>query len=164
VLELLASTLQAPVLMLWHTQFVMSALLGRSVSWKTQNRAADGTAWAYALKNHWMHLLVGIVWGSVVWRTQPAVLPWMAPVLLGMLLAVPFTVLTSRASAGERARRAGLFLTPEETNPSSDLMLLRSTLAEASSNKAQITEAIIDPYTKALHISLLQTAQADPTT
>jgi membrane glycosyltransferase len=37
------------------------------------------------------------------------------PVLAGMLLSVPFTVLTSRVSIGRRLRAAGLLLTPEET-------------------------------------------------
>jgi membrane glycosyltransferase len=164
LLELLASTLQAPLLMLWHTQFVVSAFLGRSVSWKTQNRAAEGTPWGYAFRNHWKHALIGVVWAIVIWRTEPALLGWMTPVLLGLLLAIPFTVLTSRSSAGERARNAGLFLTPEETNPSAEIKLLRSALAEATPDQPEIAEAIIDPFTNALHISLLQTAQGDPKT
>jgi membrane glycosyltransferase len=164
LLELLASTLQAPLLMLWHTQFVVSAFLGRSVSWITQNRAAEGTPWGYAFRNHWKHTLIGVVWAIVIWRTEPALLGWMTPVLLGLLLAIPFTVLTSHSSAGERARKAGLFLTPEETNPSAEIKLLRSALAEVAPDKPEVSEAIIDPFTNALHISLLQTAQADPTT
>jgi membrane glycosyltransferase len=164
LLELLASTLQAPLLMLWHTQFVFSTFLGRSVSWKTQNRAAEGTTWNYAFRNHWKHTLVGIIWAVAVWRAEPALLGWMTPVLLGLLFAIPFTVLTSRATSGERARKAGLFLTPEETNPSADIRLQRSALAEATTVKPKIDQAIVDPYTNALHVSLLRSAQMDPTT
>src|SRR6185436_19113654 len=109
-LELVASTLQAPLLMLWHTKIVVSVLMGRSVSWKTQNRAADGTTWGYAFRNQWWQTLVGVVWGVAVWRAEPALLGWMSPVLFGMLLAIPFAVLTSRRTAGERARKVGLFL------------------------------------------------------
>jgi membrane glycosyltransferase len=169
-LELLFSTLQAPLLMLWHTEFVVSALLGRSVSWKTQNRQADGTSWAYALRNHWKHTLAGLIWGGVVWATEPALLGWMAPVLLGMLLSIPLTTLTSRRSAGEKARNARLFLTPEEAQPSEDIIMLRSALAAVSQPASteiagtKISRVIVDPYLNALHISLLKTAQTDPTT
>jgi membrane glycosyltransferase len=164
LLELVASTLQAPLLMLWHTKFVVSVLMGRSVSWKSQNRAADGTTWGYAFRNQWWQTLVGIVWGVAVWRTEPALLGWMTPVLLGMLLAIPFTVWTSRRTAGEGARNVGLFLTPEETRPSEDIVRLRLALEQAEKSKdVEIAAAIADPYVNALHVALLKSALNDPT-
>src|SRR5437773_12512615 len=91
----------------------------------------------------------------------------MTPVLLGMLLAIPLTVLTSRPSAGDKARKARLFLTPEETQPSNDILVLRASLKEAEKSqtgrpiKAGGEQAIVDPYVNALHLSLLQVAQSD---
>jgi membrane glycosyltransferase len=162
-LELIASTLQAPLLMLWHTQFVTSALMGRSVSWKTQNRAADGTTWAYAFRNQWWQTLVGIIWGVAVWRAEPALLGWISPVLLGMLLAIPFAVWTSRRTEGERARKFGLFLTPEETEPSEDIVRLRLALEEAEQSKnVELPAVIANPRINALHAALLKSAQKDP--
>jgi len=46
------------------------------------------------------------------------------PVLAGMVLSVPLTMWTSRASAGRWLRRAGLLLTPEETDPPAELVAL----------------------------------------
>jgi membrane glycosyltransferase len=46
----------------------------------------------------------------------------MAPVLVGLLLSAPLTVLTSRASVGHRLRERGYFLTPEETNTPVELL------------------------------------------
>jgi membrane glycosyltransferase len=43
--ETVFSTLHAPLLMLWHTRFVASNLLGTSVGWVTQKRSAAGTTW-----------------------------------------------------------------------------------------------------------------------
>jgi len=40
----------------------------------------------------------------------------MMPILSGLILSVPRTVLTSRASVGRWIRRLDLLLTPEETN------------------------------------------------
>src|SRR6478609_2806637 len=63
--ETLFSTLHAPMQMLWHTRFVITLLLGMGVSWGTQNRDADGTEWQYAVRRHWGHVLVGVVWGGL---------------------------------------------------------------------------------------------------
>lgn len=160
-LELLYSTLQAPVLMLWHTQFVVSTLLGSSVGWGTQNRGAEGTSWAYATRQLWKHTFIGIIWGYAVWRIDPALLGWFSPVLLGMLLAIPLTVWTSRSHIGERSRELGLFLTPEETEPNQAVRLLRAVLNEAHQEAPTEEAIIIDPYLHALHISLLERAQSD---
>ena len=57
--ETIFSTLHAPLLMLWHTRFVMTNFAGISVGWTTQKRAADGTDWLYAAQRHWGHTLIG---------------------------------------------------------------------------------------------------------
>jgi membrane glycosyltransferase len=166
LLEFVFSTLQAPLLMLWHTEFIITILMGRSVNWGKQQRKADGTTWKYALKQHWKHTMIGIIWGLVVWRTDRTVFWWFLPVLAGMLLAIPFTVLTSRRTFGEAARRARLFLTPEESEPSVDLVMLRSALAEAAAEPAAdkdhlMRQVIVDPYYNALHLALLP-ERSDP--
>lgn len=167
-LELLYSTLQAPVLMLWHTQFVISILLGRSVSWGKQNRLADGTSWSYAGSQLWKHTAIGLLWGFLVWRADPALLGWFIPVLLGMVLSIPLTVWTSRASVGQAARRAGLFVTPEEISPTGDVLRLRALLSEKGGHDAFVPdvepeEAVIaDPRLNALHLWLLERDQRNP--
>lgn len=156
LLELLYSTLQAPILMLWHTEFVISALLGRSVNWGAQKRSADGTSWSDAIRQHGKHTLVGMLWGGLIWWIDPALMGWFIPVLLGMLLAVPISVFTSRRKAGERARKAGLFLTPEETKPSADIVRLRELVHEAAETHGSDPEEVLtNPYCNALHIELL---------
>src|SRR6185312_8861017 len=55
----------------------------------------------------------------------PAFFWWMFPVILGMVLSVPFTVLTSRASLGRRLRAWGLLLTPEEQTPPPEIRALQ---------------------------------------
>jgi membrane glycosyltransferase len=59
-----------------------------------------------------------------------------------------------------------LFSTPEETAPSADLMVLRNELRQAGADErtALIPDAIADPYVNALHVWLLHTAQAAPST
>jgi membrane glycosyltransferase len=170
LLETVFSTLHAPLQMLWHTRFVVTNLLGRTVGWDTQKRAADGTSWKYALKRHWGHAAIGLLWGVVVWELDPFMLWWFLPVFAGMVLSVPVSVLTSRSYWGARARAAGLFLTPEETQPPPELDTLRVRLAsmagagevEERPKDSGLAEAILDPYVNAIHVSLLREKKLNP--
>jgi membrane glycosyltransferase len=168
--ETIFSTLHAPLLMLWHTRFVIMNVAGVSVGWTTQKREADGTDWLYAAQRHWGHVLIGVVWGWFIWRLDPGLFWWFTPVLAGMVLSVPLSVFTSRRSLGAWAKTAGLFLTPEETVPPMELVSLRSQmkihdLTDGSplfNNHAGLATAVLDPYVNAVHVSLLREKQLNP--
>ncbi|HEX2790855.1 MAG TPA: glucans biosynthesis glucosyltransferase MdoH [Steroidobacteraceae bacterium] len=113
--EQLLSILLAPTMMLFHSEFVLRALLGRSVGWDAQARGDRGVPWREALLRHKWHLGIGLVWGSAILLLAPNFIWWMSPVIAGMLLSVPLTVLTSRADLGRALRHRGWLLTPEET-------------------------------------------------
>jgi membrane glycosyltransferase len=170
VLETAFSTLHAPLQMLWHTQFVISSLVGRTVRWDPQKRVADGTAWSYAIRRHWGHVLIGIAWGTFIWWLKPSSFWWFVPVFAGMVFSLPFSVLTSRSELGARARGLGLFLTPEETSPPPELDTLRVRLASMGGTEdptdrthdAGLAEAVLDPYVNAIHVSLLREKQLNP--
>ena len=168
--ETIFSTLHAPLLMLWHTRFVLTNLLGISVGWTTQKRAADGTTWLYAIQRHWGHTLIGILWGMFMWELEPSLFWWFTPVLAGMALSIPLSVLTSRRNLGARAKSVGLFLTPEETQPPEEIISLRSNLKiheltddpTPTRPHAGLAESILDPYVNAIHVSLLREKQLNP--
>jgi membrane glycosyltransferase len=107
--------------MLFHSEFVVRALLGRSVGWDAQARGDRGITWHEAFQRHKWHLSIGLVWGAVILMLAPDFIWWMSPVILGMLIAVPFTVLTSRADFGRALRAHGWLLTPEETQEPPEL-------------------------------------------
>jgi membrane glycosyltransferase len=171
--ETIFSTLHAPLLMLWHTRFVLTNLAGISVGWATQNRSADGTNWLYAAQRHWGHTLIGIGWGCFTWWLAPGLFWWFTPVLAGMVFSVPLSVLTSRRSLGARTKQVGLFLTPEEICPPAEIVSLRSrmaihelTEAEYETNRcrphAGLAATVLDPYVNAIHVSLLREKQLNP--
>jgi membrane glycosyltransferase len=168
--ETIFSTLHAPLLMLWHTQFVITNLLGVSVGWAPQKRAADGGAWVSAVRRHWWHTLVGLVWGVFMWQLDRTLFWWFTPVLAGMVLSIPLSVFTSRRSLGARARKMDLFLTPEETAPPPELVALRARMkvheiTEDTTPRhphAGLAEAVLDPYVNAIHVSLLREKQLNP--
>jgi membrane glycosyltransferase len=168
VLETIFSSLHAPLQMLWHSSFVATILLGIGVHWGPQKRTANGIAWTEAIRRHWGQTLLGAAWGLAVWKLDPATFWWFVPVLAGMLLAIPLSVLTSRMSLGSRARSLGLFLTPEEIHPPSELDTLRVRMALLEKTQAAqpadaiIAEAVLDPYVNAIHVSLLREKQLNP--
>ena len=171
ICETIFSTLHAPLLMLWHTRFVITNIAGISVGWMTQKRNADGTGWLYAVQRHWGHTLIGLAWGCFTLELDPGLFWWFTPVLAGMVFSIPLSVLTSRRSLGTRAKSAGLFLTPEETAPPMELVSLRSRmkiheLTEDNSPRchvhAGLAAAVLDPYVNAIHVTLLREKQLNP--
>jgi len=125
LVEQLFSVLLAPSMMLFHSMFVVQTLLGRSVRWDAQSRTDRGVTFVEAFRRQWWHLALGLAWGAVMLRTAPQFFWWLTPVLAGLICSIPLTVLTSRSAAGERLRRWGLLLTPEETAPPRELLRVR---------------------------------------
>jgi len=125
------------MMMLFHTTFVVSALFGRSVGWDAQPRGDRGISWREGLVRHKWHLMLGLVWGAAILTLAPKFIWWMIPVLAGMIVAVPFTVLTSRASLGRALRERGWLVTPEESAPPPELAALNANLAAAEAAAAQ---------------------------
>jgi membrane glycosyltransferase len=165
------SALHAPLQMLWHSQFVAASLLGGGCAqWESQKRTADGITWTEALRQHWGHTLVGLIWGGAIWRLDPLTFWWFTPVMAGMVLSIPLSVLTSRVSLGQQARRVGLFLTPEETEPPPELAALRTGMAALDEEAAIAPPApdsglagvVLDPYLNAIHVSLLREKRQNP--
>jgi len=170
VAETAFSTLHAPLQMLWHSKFVAASLLLFGVRWGPQRRTADASGWWQGVREHWGHTAIGLIWGAAIWRLDHPVFWWFAPVVAGMVLSIPVSVWTSRPSLGEKARRLGLFVTPEETAPPPELAALRARMAalEAAGETqprppdSGLADAILDPYVNAIHVSLLREKRQNP--
>lgn len=166
LLENVASMLIAPILMLFHSRFVVSILLGRGVSWAAQRRGGSaGPDWREAILTFAGQTLVGLVWGVAGILIHPAFFLWMLPVLIGLLGSVPVSLVTASESVGRAARRAGLFLVPEESRPPDVLVRLDRNLEACRESPRPLSElaedyglvqAVLDPYVNAVHVSLLR--------
>ena len=131
VFEQLLSMLLAPTLMLFHSEFVLRALLGRSVGWDAQARGDRGVSWREALIRHKWHLVLGLIWGGTILALAPETAWWMLPVQLCMLVSVPITVQSRRSDLGRALRRHGWLLTPEETAAPPELAALTAATVAA---------------------------------
>lgn len=161
LLESLFSVLSAPVLMLFQSKFVLAILLRQNVGWPPQQRGDHQTGFAEAFGAHLPHTLVAAVVGFVTYYYVPSFFWWFTPVLAGLALSIPLSMITSRVSLGQLAHRAGIFLTPEESNKPRVLRLLDENLAVAESAGSDASagdlwyRAMVEPSTYSLHASLL---------
>jgi membrane glycosyltransferase len=164
VLETLASSLYAPIRMVFHSKFVVTNLLGRVVAWRSPPRGDHETSWAEALRHHTGATLLACAWGGGVYWLNRQYFWWLTPILAALVLSVPLSVWMSRLGLGEAARRIGLFLTPEETRRPTELAQYADALAGARrkqqalppSERDGVVRAVVDPYVNALHRWLLR--------
>jgi membrane glycosyltransferase len=120
VLELLLSSLQAPLRMLAHCLYVLGALTGLRLEWKSPPRGENALGWADAARR--VGALVVLPLAAGIGLARRAATVALAPMLLPLTLAVPFTVLTGHPRAGRVVARLGLLRTPEEQTPPQPLV------------------------------------------
>ena len=117
ILEIAFSALLAPIMMVHHAFFSVAVLVGSAVGWKAQRRSARALTWTDAARPHVAATVIGILTGFGVLLLAPDYIWWLLPVVIGLVLSIPFVWVTARPDVGLAARRHGLFLIPEEVAP-----------------------------------------------
>lgn len=115
LLETLMALLQSPVRMLAHSFFVLVALTGWKLEWKSPPREATGLSWRDAAGRLAPMTAIIVLYGAGIAAIQLGALIWLAPVALPLLLAVPLAVATSHVALGGWMRARSLLLIPEES-------------------------------------------------
>jgi len=115
LLETLIALLQAPIRMLAHSLFVVVALTGLKLEWKSPPREAEGLAWTEAARRLAPMTAMIVLYAIGVAAIQLGALVWLAPVAVPLLLAVPLAVVTSHVALGAWMRSRSLLLIPEES-------------------------------------------------
>lgn len=159
LLEVILSSLLAPIRMIFHSRFVIQNLLGRTVQWNSQGREDQETGWLEALRHHGFDTLFATAWGTSLYLLNPDYFWWIMPIIGALILSVPTSVLASRVRLGAWTRHLGLFLIPEEVERPRELRDLDEYLALNINAAARVPElekdgfvrAIVDPYVNALH-------------
>jgi membrane glycosyltransferase len=118
LVETVFSILMAPVAALAVTVFMIGLLFGRRIQWNGQQRDLTRVSWGQAARIMWPQTALGLALGAMVLVFAPSALPWTAPVLAGLALAIPFTVLTADPGLGRWSRKLGLCGVPEDFAPS----------------------------------------------
>ncbi len=142
--EFVHSLLLAPVRMLFHSQFVLAALSGWRLDWKSPPRDDASTPWREAAARHGIHTALAVLWIAAILATSTAFPWWLSPILVGLLLAIPLSVFTSRVRIGRALRRQGLLLTPEESREPRVLREARDAAASVAARLVTLRAAITD--------------------
>jgi len=93
------------------------AMLRSGADWAPQNRAARGVGWAEATRMLWPHTLVGFLsfTGFALGGWVPVL--WALPLAGGLLVAIPFCVLTADPRFGAWLQKNRIAAIPEEFPP-----------------------------------------------
>ena len=91
--EIALAAILAPIMMVQHVQAVLRAVAGFDAGWAPQNRAGSAYGLNVLLRFHAVETLAGVVLCALV--ATGTVSPWLAPVAVPLLLAVPLSWLTS---------------------------------------------------------------------
>lgn len=125
LLETLLAAMMAPVTMWVQSRGVAEVLAGKDSGWEAQRRDDGGLPVGELLRLYGGLTLAGVAAGVAAWMVSPALLAWMSPVVLGLVLAIPIVALGASRGAGLWLRRHRIFLTPEEQAPPA--VLVRAT-------------------------------------
>jgi membrane glycosyltransferase len=150
LLEVVVSALLAPIRMLFHSGFVLSALLGLAPRWIPPPRENVETTWGDALRQHGGGTVLGVAWIALVYWLNPAFLPWLLPVAGSLMASIPLSVWSSRVRLGLAFRSAGLLLTPEESAPPAELAMLRERVRDGAPDRGAFLRAVLEAPANAL--------------
>ncbi len=150
--EALFSAALAPIRMLFHTQFVVTSMLGLAMTWKSPPRGDAETSWGEAVIRHGPGTLLGVLWSAGVYELNPKFLWWLLPVAGALILSIPLSVWSSRLRAGRWFKRKRYFLIPEEAFPPRELRRTRAVVRRSARAPTQegFRRAVVDPVANAL--------------
>jgi membrane glycosyltransferase len=140
LVELVLSSLIAPVMMLMQSAQVIGILTGRDAGWEAQRRDDGSIPLRVVARHHRTHTVCGVALAVAAYAVSPGLLAWLAPVVLGLVLAIPVSALSGRQTLGQAARRLGLLATPEEIDPPTILRRTNELTLEWTATRPQMTE------------------------
>ncbi len=156
--EIIFSALSAPIMMMFQSKFVFDIFAGNDAGWKTQNRDETGTSLAEAWQRHRWHMILGIVTSLIVWKYAHGLFWWMLPITIGLILALPISMFSSREEYGIAARKHHYFIIPEEIKIPEILqeaLKFRKMFAAEERQDSGIERVVKNSFLNALHILML---------
>ena len=125
-----------PIMWFGHSLFLARLLLGRSVGWTAQARDDHEVPLWLAARQLWPQTLIGLGTMAVLGLTVPAAIPYALFIVGGLVVSIPFAVLTAAPGLGRALVRIGFCRLPEETAPPAELAALALPAIEISTAAA----------------------------
>ncbi len=129
LVEIVMTTLMAPVVAFAIAVFATGLLFGKRLDWRAQSRSGRRVGWNEAARSFWPQTAFGAALLGVLAAFMPGVLPWAMPVVAGLCLSIPLAVLTTSATLSGWSRRSGVCDIPEDHAPPPALDRIATALA-----------------------------------
>jgi membrane glycosyltransferase len=160
--EAVFATLIAPIVMLQHSWYVFSILMGMATGWNPQTRTDRALPVPLVIRKFAAHTLIGVAGAALLQRYAPDSFNWFLPLLAGLWLAIPLVLISSSPLLGAWMRKDGLFLVPSETR-GSKVLSRAHTLAESRQALPVRAELVLeDLRVRDLHLALLAETPLPP--
>lgn len=152
VVETLLSALTAPVMMMFQSTAVAEILMGRDAGWQVQRRGDGAIPLREVMHRYAMPTLLGLLMATAALIVSWPLLLWMTPVVLGLVLAIPVALITTRAAGPADS----MLTTPEDRNPPAILKRVPA-IAAMMNGKVCVGDPLDalrdDPQLRALHLA-----------
>jgi membrane glycosyltransferase len=164
-METAISVLIAPIMMMFHTRFVLATFTGQKVSWGAQRRGEVGMTWPDALRIHGGHMVVGLGLITYAWFITPGLFWWLMPITVGLVLSPAIEVALSSVKLGRSSRLNRLLLIPDELIDSPILRRRVEILGKMRVQQARdtsrdlVSRVVLSPTRHNLHLSVLQASR-----
>ena len=158
LLESVLTALIAPIMMLVQSGIVYSILVGRDAGWTPQRRDDAELPWGDVFRFHRFHIAIGVLIAIGAYAVSPALLAWLSPAILGLLLAAPISRATGSARLGKWAVDRGLLRTPvENIRPAvfRRAEAARAVYAEYAAEPADLSQMVSDEEWRRSHLALM---------
>ena len=117
LIEIIASALLAPILMVIQSGVVVQIVLGRDAGWNPQRRDDGSIPFRDIVRRHRMQTALGVITGVSAFLLAPSLAGWMSPTIIGLVLSIPISAASGMLSIGLALKNMGLLMTPEEASP-----------------------------------------------
>lgn len=125
-----------------------------------QDRGDVETRLGEACRRHSGITLLGLIWSVLLLTSARDLFWWFSPVLIGLVFSIPLSMWSSKVGPGRLARRWGLFVTPDESDPPTLLRRFHVELEQLSARPWAVSQdglswVLDDPHVRSVHLSLL---------
>lgn len=149
------AVLIAPIMMIFHSYFVLNVLAGKSVKWEAQAREGRMLPWKQALRFSYLLMLIGIAWAGVTAVYTPTLFLWLLPVFSGLVLAAPIIRFSSSEKLGKWCTRHGILLIGSEHNPPSAIRQVSKHMNKIADEMMAQERSNDQPFNNALNNVLI---------
>ncbi|CAM4167349.1 glucans biosynthesis glucosyltransferase MdoH [Pseudoalteromonas ostreae] len=125
IIETVFAIIIAPLMMVFHSYFVVCVFLGKKVTWDAQPRSGRMVPWQEAIGYTLLSTLIALAWGGIAYYFTPVFFWWLSPILIGLILAAPIVRYSSSIGLGVKLRKMGIFICPSEVDNNDTLAALR---------------------------------------